>query len=166
MGQRIIRVVHVVEEGLLALLISGIVVSMIAQVLWRYVLGSPLIWPESLAKICFVWASFLGAAVGARKNAHVRIEEFINRLPSRSKELVTITVYIMIIIILVIVLVSGIIIVSKTHTSYLPGVFLPLYCLYLPIPLAAFRMMVTYTGFLYYEIRAILTGRIGGDIAL
>jgi TRAP-type C4-dicarboxylate transport system permease small subunit len=166
MWQRIIRVVHVVEEGLVALLVAGIIVGMIAQVFWRYVLGSPLIWPEQFAKICFVWASFLGASIGARKNAHVRIEEFVNKLPSRSKGLVSIAIHAMIITILAVLLVSGIIIVSKTHTSYLPGIFLPLYCLYLPVPLAASRMLVTYTGFLYQEIRAILTGSTGGEIAL
>src|SRR5476651_2331400 len=39
-----------------------ITILTLAQVIWRYVLELPLQWSEEIARYCFVWVTFLGAA--------------------------------------------------------------------------------------------------------
>lgn len=53
----------------------------LAQVIFRYVIGSPLAWSEELARYCFVWIVFLGAAVGLSRGYHLGVDLFVNMLP-------------------------------------------------------------------------------------
>ncbi len=46
------------------------------QVVMRYVLNSPLSWPEELARYLMIWATFIGAALLVREDGHVRLDYF------------------------------------------------------------------------------------------
>lgn len=65
------------------LLIANIVVNITAQVISRYLFGTPLIWVEEVATYSFIWATFIGASVGMKYDRHVKIETFVRRLPPR-----------------------------------------------------------------------------------
>lgn len=56
-------------------------VSMGAQVVFRYALDDSLIWAEELARYALIWSSMIGAAVAYRQAGHVAITEFVGRLP-------------------------------------------------------------------------------------
>ena len=66
-GQRAIRVVARVERWLIATLMAATVLLTLAQVVFRYVLNHPLEWSEELARYCFVWLTFVGAATLLRR---------------------------------------------------------------------------------------------------
>ena len=69
-----LRVLGRVEIGIAMALFVVIVVSICAQVISRYVLGSPLVWVEEAATYSFIWIVFLGAAVGMKRFSHIKIE--------------------------------------------------------------------------------------------
>lgn len=54
-----------------------------AQVVFRYILNSSLIWSEPLAVILMGWFIFLGAAVGIREGYHLSFDILIHVLPQR-----------------------------------------------------------------------------------
>lgn len=56
-----------------------------AQVVFRYVLNSSLIWSEPLAIILMGWFIFLGAAVGIREGYHLSFDILLYVLPRRVK---------------------------------------------------------------------------------
>ena len=60
-----------------------IVVLTIAQVFFRFVLDSPLIWSEEVARLLLVWVVFLGAAVVAWDGSHLNVDVVFTRLPAR-----------------------------------------------------------------------------------
>ena len=70
---------------------SVIVISVVmvlvtlAQVIFRYVIASPLPWSEELARYCFVWIVFLGGAIGLSRGIHLGVDLFVNRLPARTR---------------------------------------------------------------------------------
>lgn len=63
-------------------------VALALQVFFRYVLNSPLIWSEELARYLFVWITFLGAGYGVKNKLHVEMGIVFNKLPLIWKKIV------------------------------------------------------------------------------
>jgi TRAP-type C4-dicarboxylate transport system permease small subunit len=55
----------------------------LGQVVFRYFLGSPLVWSDELARYLFVWCAFLGWIVAARKRSHLGVSVVGERLGPR-----------------------------------------------------------------------------------
>jgi len=62
---------------------SAMFACVIAQVVFRYFLGSPLTWSDELARYLFVWCAFLGWIVAARRRTHLGVDIFVTRVPPR-----------------------------------------------------------------------------------
>src|SRR2546428_14194239 len=58
-------------------------VDLMLGVFSRYVLVRTFTWYDEIARGCFVWVVFLGAAVGGRRGAPFRLHLFVGRLPPR-----------------------------------------------------------------------------------
>ena len=63
------------------LLLVAMVVVVILQIVFRYVLNDSLIWTEELAKTMMVWTAFLVAPWAYRAGANIRIEIFVDEMP-------------------------------------------------------------------------------------
>jgi TRAP-type C4-dicarboxylate transport system permease small subunit len=159
-----------VRKGLVRLeeLVTGVacfvIVSAISlQVFCRYVLNSPLSWPEEVAKLAFVWGSFFGAAVGVRRKAHIAIEALTLRLPERIRRAFAVVVQLGVLVVLAVLCWSGIQMVRMASTSILPAINIPVAYLYLPVPIAAVLMMVEFAGQCREDLRAALGEGRPGD---
>jgi len=58
-----------------------IVVLTIAQVIFRFVFDSPLVWSEELSRLLLVWVTFLGAVVVCWDGAHLNVDFLFVKLP-------------------------------------------------------------------------------------
>lgn len=52
------------------------------EVMYRYVLGRALSWPEEVAGIVFVWYTLLGIAVVLQEDSHISFDFLLKRFPS------------------------------------------------------------------------------------
>ena len=68
---------------LVGLLLVAITVLTIVQVMFRFLLDSPLVWSEEVARLCLVWMTFLGAAACCWDGTHLRVGALASRLPGR-----------------------------------------------------------------------------------
>ena len=68
---------------LVGLLLVAITVLTILQIAFRFLLDSPLVWSEEVARLSIVWMTFLGAAVCCWDGTHLRVGSLANRLPGR-----------------------------------------------------------------------------------
>ena len=59
---------------------TGMFACVFAQVVFRYFLGDPLVWSDELARYLFVWCSFLGWVIAARKRSHLSVSVVADRL--------------------------------------------------------------------------------------
>ena len=73
----------------------GLMVVLVVDVflgVWsRYVLQATFQWYDEVARLCFVWMVFLGAASAVRRGAHFRLHLLVDRLspgPRRAIDLV------------------------------------------------------------------------------
>jgi TRAP-type C4-dicarboxylate transport system permease small subunit len=60
-------------------LMTALVVDVFLGVWSRYVLHATFQWYDEVARLCFVWMVFLGAAVAVRRGAHFRLHLLIDR---------------------------------------------------------------------------------------
>ena len=78
--RRILRVVDAAINLVITFLFAIILVAMFAQVVFRYIIGSPLSWSEETSRYMFVWLCYLGAYVGILRNAHIGVDYFTRHL--------------------------------------------------------------------------------------
>lgn len=69
-----------------AILLVVEVVALLANVIWRYVLNSPLTWGDEFASLCFLWLAMFGAVIALRRGEHMRLTTFIARYPRKTRE--------------------------------------------------------------------------------
>lgn len=62
------------EESLMILLLSAMVLLMSMQIFMRYVMTASLTWPEELIRYMFIWFVFLGISYGIREGIHLRVD--------------------------------------------------------------------------------------------
>jgi len=66
---------------------TGMFACVLAQVVFRYFLGDPLVWSDELARYLFIWCSFLGWVIAARKRSHLSVSILQERLAPRGRAL-------------------------------------------------------------------------------
>ncbi len=72
-------------EAVLAVLLLAMVLMVFGNVVLRYVFNSGIVVSEELARFCFVWLTFIGAIVAVRDNAHLGMDNVVQRLPRAGK---------------------------------------------------------------------------------
>lgn len=63
-----------IEQIVSVMLLTTIVVTMGAQVIWRYVLQSPLSWSEEVARLAMIWLTFIAASFVSAKHQHIAVD--------------------------------------------------------------------------------------------
>lgn len=77
------RPIEIAAAGLLGVMI----VTVLANVFFRYVLHKPLIWGDEVASLSFIWMAMLGAALAVDRHEHMRLTVFLPLLPERTARL-------------------------------------------------------------------------------
>jgi len=57
----------------------------ILQVFMRYVMNTPLAWPEEYSRWLFLWLVMLGCVTVTRTGSHIRMPMFVHRLPALTR---------------------------------------------------------------------------------
>lgn len=71
-------------------LFAAMFACVLAQVVFRYFLGSPLVWSDELARYLFVWCALLGWVIAARRRSHLAVTMGRERLPARVQAALTV----------------------------------------------------------------------------
>lgn len=80
LADRLDRALTSLVEGAAALLVLAEILILLAGVIARYVLHTPLVWSDELASILFLWLSMLGAVVALRRGEHMRMTGLVSRV--------------------------------------------------------------------------------------
>ena len=74
-------------DALTVVLFSLMFAVIVCQIVLRYVFNHPLVWTDEAAQYCFVWVSFLGWTMAARKRIHIGINVVADRLPAAARRM-------------------------------------------------------------------------------
>jgi TRAP-type C4-dicarboxylate transport system permease small subunit len=79
--RRWLRALHRLEDGLLALMLTGMILLAAAQIVLRNLFSSGISWGEPLLRILVLWLALLGAMAATRDRNHIRIDLLPRVLP-------------------------------------------------------------------------------------
>lgn len=127
------RILNLVGIVLFILIFSVVLL----QVFMRYVLGSPLVWSEELARYLFIWVSYLGWVFATRGGTHIRISAFFNTLPRRVQRGVRIGNQFLILVFALVLGWLGYQMVLKNLDVSTITLFFPYSVVYLVVPIAS-----------------------------
>ncbi|SDM30780.1 TRAP-type C4-dicarboxylate transport system, small permease component [Modicisalibacter muralis] len=71
------------DEVVASLALFALFAVAISNIFMRYLFDSPLAWTEEILQMLMVWATFLGASALVRRNEHVLISLFSDKLPPK-----------------------------------------------------------------------------------
>ena len=103
----IIRLIDKALAGTLIAAMVSILLTVIWQVVSRYVLKDPASITEELSRFILIWIGILGAAYAYRQNAHLGFNLIVERQSHKVKRLLLTCVEIIVIIFCILVMVYG-----------------------------------------------------------
>jgi len=144
---------------LLSFLMAVLVVDTAVQVLFRYVLNSPLYWTDELARYLFIWITFIGGAVAVERRAHLSLDFFYEKMPRTIKAIFKVIINLSAGVFLTAIVITGIKILSVTADQPSAMMGIPMAVPYLAVPIGA-ALMTMYLGITMVEdVKKILAGK-------
>lgn len=151
---------------LIALLAAAMTLIMLYQVVLRYCFNAANIWAEELAKFMFVWVTMLASSLAIRKNAHLRVDLFVDLMRPKYRLILQIVSYIAILGLLVYICRLGITLMGNTMVNRSAGLRVPMAIPYSAVPIGCFLMALTCIEFIAkkaVELKAVLKGEANGE---
>ena len=132
------------EEILLVGCLIVMVVVIFLQVVMRHVFNDSLSWSEELARILFIWMSWIGISFGQKRGEHIKITLVINAVKGRVKDIVLMLADLCTLAILGVLVVKGFEITQKIYLmgSITPALFVPKWIMYASVPVSCTLMAV------------------------
>ncbi len=103
----IIRIVDKTLAGALIIAMTSILLTVIWQIVSRYVLKDPASVTEELSRFILIWIGILGAAYTYRQHAHLGFNLIVDRQPRHIRRVLLTLVEIVVIIFCVLVMLYG-----------------------------------------------------------
>lgn len=117
-------------------LLALMVIMILAQVFFRYVLNDSLTWTEELSKFAMVWIACLVSPWAYREHLNVSIEMFHEALPALPKRIAEIVITILVMLICAIFFAQSMSFVAAGMTITAASVPIKLWIFYLCMPFA------------------------------
>ncbi|WP_152192108.1 TRAP transporter large permease [Georgenia satyanarayanai] len=147
---------------LAALLLIMMVSVSIVQVFMRYVLGSPLPWPEEMARWAFLWLVMIGCVTVTRTGSHIRMSMFVHMLPQRTRPYTDLLGIALSATALALIGYLGLQLMGQTTGASITGA-ISYHWLYLALPVGSFLSLAT---LLRSDVKGVPRGVVYGVVAL
>ncbi|UOQ48687.1 TRAP transporter small permease [Gracilibacillus caseinilyticus] len=142
--KRIKQVMDHLLLGLSVSLIGIIVLTILLQIFTRTFLNFTPAWSEELARLLFVWISFLGIAYGFKEKLHIAVGLLVKKFNDRIKSLIEYMTKALIIIFGLVLIYFGTEFMLLMNYSTMAGLGISSSFLYAAVPVAG--IFVTING--------------------
>ncbi len=137
-ANRLSRIAEVL--GTLGLSLMAVVLCW--QVFARYALNASPAWSEQLALVLTQWFVLLGAAVGIWQEFHIRITEFVDRLPQTYRNTIAFVVELVNALFAVLLIWQGSALTLRTWDHQVPTLSLTQGMVYATLPLTGLLILL------------------------
>jgi TRAP-type C4-dicarboxylate transport system permease small subunit len=150
------RIVSNVVEWVCMVLMVVLSIDLFLGVFSRYVLAMTFTWYDEIARGCFVWLTFLGAAVGVKRHAHFRLHIVVDRLSPRLRQATVFLFPLVVIIFAGVLIQQGLVFLELGKFQQTPVMGLPKTWIYVAIPIGGALMILYSLGPLWHAIRGLI----------
>lgn len=120
----------------ISILLLVIIVTIVAQVFWRYVLQAPLIWPEEVSRYSFIWISFLGMTLLLRSGSLMVFEALLHAMPLWIQARMAVLIDLSMVPLLAIFVRQGIVMMRLVQDQVAPSLGVSMVWVYLSVPVS------------------------------
>jgi TRAP-type C4-dicarboxylate transport system permease small subunit len=150
----------------MAVALVGVAVMVCMQVLFRFVLGSPLHYTEEVARYLTIWAALLGASLGVRSGTHFAVSYVVNRAPRGVARVLRAIAQLLVGAFLVAFLLTSLAYVESALVQSSPAARIPMALVYAAAPVGSGLMLFfMVTGLIGHSVRPLPTELIVEDLA-
>jgi TRAP-type C4-dicarboxylate transport system permease small subunit len=82
-GQALLRVLHAVEDAILASVLGVMVVLAVLQIILRNLFGTAILWGDAMLRVSVLWVGMLGAMAATRDDRQISVDVVSRFLPPR-----------------------------------------------------------------------------------
>jgi TRAP-type C4-dicarboxylate transport system permease small subunit len=130
-------------------------IDLLLGVFSRYVMVRTFTWYDEIARGCFVWLTFLGAAVGVKRHAHFRLHVVVDRLSPRLRQVTVLILPVVVIIFASVLIQQGLVFLELGKFQQTPVMGLSKMWIYVAIPIGGALMILYSLGPLWSAIRGL-----------
>jgi tripartite ATP-independent transporter DctM subunit len=128
-------------DWIVAIALVALNVLVFTQVVSRYIFNSPISWTEEMARILFIWISFMGAFLALKTKGHIAVETLLHRLfNAKARIYVTAIADFLILYYCIYLAFMGFVMMQKTAQDFTPVLLIPFSYLYAAIALSGTLM--------------------------
>lgn len=150
------RILSNAVEWVCMVLMVVLSIDLLLGVFSRYVMVRTFTWYDEIARGCFVWLTFLGAAVGVKRSAHFRLHIVVDRLSPRLRQ-VTVFLFPLVVIVFASVLIQqGLVFLELGRFQQTPVMGLSKMWIYVAIPIGGALMILYSLRPLWSAIRGLI----------
>lgn len=133
--------IYKVIYGYARWVLAFVIVIICAQVVCRNVLRTNIRWNQEVSLLLTIWMAFLGIAIGAERNLHIKVELFYDRFPKGVQKVVDRLNQLITLLVGVFFTWYGIRMVVSTMDSRLPVTKWPSSLMYIMIPVSGLAII-------------------------
>ncbi len=141
-----------IARALLVPIGVGFVLIVFLGVLTRYVFQAPIITSVELARIGFVWAAFLGAAVCVKGERHTQFLFLLDKAGGSGKRVMKVVIDCISIGFFLFLVIEGVRMTLAVRATYFPALGWSQLWLYAPLPVSAAIMLLHGVAFLARDL--------------
>lgn len=132
------------EEYTAAILFATMFVVLMMQIIFRQIIGKPLIWSEELSTFLFVYVSILGIVSGVKYAQHVAIDIIYSKFSGNVKKVVDVILSIIVIITLLVLIYVGCVITKNKASLQILTLGISSAYMYMALPIGATLMLIRF----------------------
>ncbi len=131
-------------EAVSVVFFSVMTLMVLYQILMRKVFNASPAWTEELARYAMIWSTLLACAVLLRERSHIMLDYFLELLPAPLKKVIVLFVGLVIIGLTATFAYGGfgMIQTSMAVSQLSPGAALPMWAVYIIMPVSGLLMVV------------------------
>lgn len=152
---KFIQMLEKLEEIILVTMFIAMVLIIFIQVIMRYAFNSSLSWSEELGKFLFVWLSWLGISIGAKRGEHIKITMFLEKLSEKKLHIINIVSEIIVLSICAVTAFYGIKLVISEQNVFYAGIKISMSWGYLAVVVGCIMMMIRSIYFILISAKNI-----------
>lgn len=146
------------EEYMLCASLVLTTLIIFAQIIMRSVFNNSLTWSEELTRYIFIWQIWLGVSIAQREKQHIKVELLFNFFKGeRFKAVVDIIATVILMTFNLFLVINGSELIRQMYVrgNVSGAMRLPLYIVYLALPLSAFILCLRLAGQIREDMRAL-----------
>lgn len=164
--KKIFNFYNKIEEYLLVYSLVFNVILVFSQVIMRSVFNLSLSWSEELSRYIFIWQIWLGTSIALKEDKHINVELVYQIFKSKKvQRIITIVGIIIWLGFSVFLVQSGtqLALSMLKRNTISSGMQIPLYLIYMALPISSLAVIIRLIGRLYNSIRDLAIDERGGN---